>query len=128
MSAQQATVEEPYSISSRLRLSKAYQALGYPDLAAGDAYKALILVDEVLDEGEYHDEALEAARTDVISERMTGLNLKDEEKNSSLEDDDILTWAQTRWSRSAYVNHRGFAVLSSRKLTFTVMIYSSVAY
>ncbi|KAI4690792.1 uncharacterized protein J4E88_002265 [Alternaria novae-zelandiae] len=102
VSAQQATVEEPYSISSRLRLSKAYQALGYPDLAAGDAYKALILVDEVLDEGEYHDEALEAARTDVISERMTELGMKDEEKNSSLVDDDILTWAQTRWSRSAH--------------------------
>lgn len=123
MSAQQATVEEPYSISSRLRLSKAYQALGYPDLAAGDAYKALILVDEVLDEGEYHDEALEAARTDVISERMTELDMKDEEKNSSLVDDDILTWAQTRWSRSAYVNCPMLDELSSGKLIFTVMIY-----
>ncbi|KAH6878176.1 hypothetical protein BKA58DRAFT_90111 [Alternaria rosae] len=102
VSSQEATLEEPYSISSRLRLAKAYKALGYPDLAAGDAYKALILVDEVLDEGEYHDEALEAARTDVISERMTGLELEDQEKTSSLEDDDILTWAQTRWSKSAH--------------------------
>jgi hypothetical protein len=99
---QQATTEEPYSILCRLRLAKAYQALGYPDLAAGDAYKALILVDEVVDQGEYHDEALDAARTDVISERMTNLDLDDETKTSSLQDDEILTWAQTHWSKSAY--------------------------
>lgn len=68
-------------------------------------------MDEVLDEGEYHDEALEAARTDFVSERMTELDLKDEEKGSSLEDDDILTWTQMCWSKSAYVNSHGFIVL-----------------
>jgi len=101
---QETTVEEPYSISCRLRLAKAYQVLGYPDLAAGDAYKALMLVDEVVQEGEYHDEALQAAWADVISERMADLNISDETRTSPLKEEDILIWAQTRWSKSAYVS------------------------
>jgi hypothetical protein len=101
---QETMVEEPYSISCRLRLAKAYRALGYPDLAVGDAYKALMLVDEVVQEGEYHDEALQAAWADVISERMADLNIADEMRIAPLKEDDILTWAQTRWSKSAYVS------------------------
>jgi hypothetical protein len=125
---QQSTLEEPYSIASRLQLAKAYKALGYPDLAAGDAYKALILVDEVVDEGEYHEEALEAARTDVVSERMAGLDLGVETKTSSLQDDEILTWAQTRWSKSAYVRSCRVDALLTWKLIYSGMIYSSAAY
>jgi hypothetical protein len=102
---QQTTLEEPYSILHRLKLAKAYKDLGYPDLAAGDAYKALILVDEVVDAGEYYDEALEAARTDFISERMAALTANTETEGPSTQDDEITTCAQTRWSKSAYVSN-----------------------
>jgi hypothetical protein len=51
-----------YNIDNRLGLAAAYEYLGYPDLAAGEAYKALLLIDEALDEdAEFHDEAIEAA-------------------------------------------------------------------
>jgi hypothetical protein len=63
----QRTTEQPYSIVHRLELAKAYQILGYPDLAAGDAYKALMLVDEVREEGEYHEAAIEAAVADFTA-------------------------------------------------------------
>ncbi|KAF1942164.1 hypothetical protein EJ02DRAFT_180962 [Clathrospora elynae] len=99
---QQSTLIEPYSIVHRLKLARAYKNLGYPDLAAGDAYKALILVDEVVDEGEYYDQALEAARTDFISERMATLSVKTDEDAASTEDEEIVTWAQISWSKSAY--------------------------
>jgi hypothetical protein len=59
--------DQPYSISLRLKLAATYRNLGYPDLAAGDAYKALLLVDEVLEEGEYHEKALNSANSDASS-------------------------------------------------------------
>jgi hypothetical protein len=99
------TPDEPYSISHRLRLAKAYKKLGYPDLAAGDAYKALILVDEIVEEGEYYDEALEAARADFVSERMATLEIDNEKEVASTQDDEVLTRAQTQWSNSAYVSN-----------------------
>lgn len=100
---QQQTPEQPYSIVHRLNLAKAYRNLGYPDLAIGDAYKALLLVDEVAEEGEYHDEALEAANTDYLSVGIAGLtidpatDLQDEESCRST------VWAQKHLSRTAYV-------------------------
>jgi glycine betaine/choline ABC-type transport system substrate-binding protein len=58
-------VDNPYSVAARLDLAKAYQAQSYPDLAAGEAYIALLLVDECLGKtGEYEDEACEAAAKD----------------------------------------------------------------
>ncbi|KAI1340515.1 hypothetical protein F5Y15DRAFT_414841 [Xylariaceae sp. FL0016] len=51
----------PYSLVLYLKRAFVYAELGYPDLAAGDAYRALLLTDEVRDEGfEYHARALEA--------------------------------------------------------------------
>ena len=45
----------PYSIQLYLEQSSIYQRLGYPDLAAGAAYKALLLSDSVNDDcDEYH--------------------------------------------------------------------------
>lgn len=56
---------KPYSISSRLDLAKAYREHEYPDLAVGEAYIALLLVDECVGEsGEFEDEAVEAAIAD----------------------------------------------------------------
>lgn len=86
----------------RINLAKAYRSLGYPDLAIGDAYKALLLVDEVVEEGEYHEEALEAANTDYLSERVRGLNLEAGDDAGS-EEEKVVSWAQEHLSRTAYV-------------------------
>ncbi|KAF1975508.1 hypothetical protein BU23DRAFT_530036 [Bimuria novae-zelandiae CBS 107.79] len=89
---QKGTADRPYSIRHRLALANAYSSLGYPDLAAGDAYKALLLVDEVGEEGEYHDNALEAAVDDYQEQR--GLADSDTEK--------VILWAKSCWLKDAY--------------------------
>ncbi|KAH7041206.1 uncharacterized protein B0I36DRAFT_234903 [Microdochium trichocladiopsis] len=54
-------LESPYDAILYLRRAVVYTNLGYPDLAAGDAYKALLLTDEVSDDSfEYHEQACEA--------------------------------------------------------------------
>ena len=54
-------IESPYNARLYLARARCYQDLGFPDLAAGDAYKALLLTDEAQDDsGEYHGQALEA--------------------------------------------------------------------
>lgn len=53
--------DSPYDVYTYLRRASCYERLGFPDLAAGDAYRALLLTDEVQDEsGEYHEQAVEA--------------------------------------------------------------------
>ena len=49
----------PYSAGRYLERAICHESLSYPDLAAGDAYRALLLADEILDEeGEYHKQAV----------------------------------------------------------------------
>ncbi len=56
-------LDSPYDSILYLKRAVVYTHLSYPDLAAGDAYKALLLTDEVRDEGfEYHTQALEALK------------------------------------------------------------------
>lgn len=51
----------PYDLVLYLERAVVHSELGYPDLAAGDAYRALLLTDEVATEGfEYHEQAFEA--------------------------------------------------------------------
>ncbi len=53
--------EDPYHCDPYIQRAVCYEKLGYPDLAAGDAYRALLLTDEILDEsGEWHELAIEA--------------------------------------------------------------------
>ncbi|KAK0748652.1 hypothetical protein B0T21DRAFT_398692 [Apiosordaria backusii] len=53
----------PYDLILYLERAVVYSDLAYPDLAAGDAYRSLLLADEVRDESfEYHEQALEALR------------------------------------------------------------------
>ena len=110
----------PYCIDLRIKLARSYQLLGYPDLAAGESYKALLLIDEVVDEaGEYHENALEAARGLIkhfsgherteravdhseISERLQ--SSKDDHTSLidvEVEDDEAALWAKTCWSKAA---------------------------
>lgn len=100
---QRQTPEQPYSIVHRLNLAKAYKSLGYPDLAIGDAYKALLLVDEVTEEGEYHEEALEAANADFLSEGAANLSIDPADAAQNEGVDKAVTWAQKHLSRTAYV-------------------------
>ncbi len=52
--------ETPYDCGCYLQRALCYERLGFPDLAAGDAYRALLLTDELQDEsGEYHEQAVE---------------------------------------------------------------------
>lgn len=62
----QSLSDTPYSIQLRLSLAESYDALGYPDLAACESYRAILLIDEVLDDsGEYHELALEVATEEL---------------------------------------------------------------
>ncbi|KAJ4409602.1 hypothetical protein N0V91_002523 [Didymella pomorum] len=76
--------------------------LGYPDLAVGDAYKALLLVDEVAEEGEYHEEAVEAANADYLSEKVAGLDIDAGNNAATEQDDKVIFWAQNDLSRTAH--------------------------
>lgn len=50
----------PYCIDTYISIARKYSCLGYPDLAAGAAYKALLLADAVCDAADdYHDLALD---------------------------------------------------------------------
>lgn len=101
---QQQTPEQPYSILHRLALATAYKSLGYPDLAAGDAYKALLLVDEVIEETEYHDEAMEAAEIDYLSNAMAHLGAETGAHEPPSTEDKILSWVRSDCLRKAYVS------------------------
>lgn len=81
---QQSDVDEnPYSIAARLKLSKTYQDYGYADLAVGEAYIALLLVDECLGEsGEFEDEACEAAVGDYAKVVVCSSSDEDEARDS----------------------------------------------
>ncbi|KAK4114127.1 hypothetical protein N656DRAFT_706047 [Canariomyces notabilis] len=58
-----ALAASPYDLILYLERAVVYSHLAYPDLAAGDAYRALLLADEVRDESfEYHERAREALR------------------------------------------------------------------
>jgi len=56
----------PYSTVRRLTLGQYYIHAGYPDLAAGEAYLSLLLLDEIDNESaEWHEQAVHAATMDL---------------------------------------------------------------
>ncbi|EON69535.1 hypothetical protein W97_08795 [Coniosporium apollinis CBS 100218] len=112
------SAEKPYSISNHLALAEAYANLGYPDLCAGEAYKALLLVDELSDEsGEYHELVVEAAEADIRQAKDGARPLAEQslqiEANAPVvnEDDgvtdalaqDAMAFAEKQWSGTAYI-------------------------
>ncbi|TPX12038.1 uncharacterized protein E0L32_007153 [Thyridium curvatum] len=57
----EALAASPYDLILYLERALVYSDLAYPDLAAGDAYRSLLLTDEVRDEDfEYHQQAVDA--------------------------------------------------------------------
>jgi hypothetical protein len=114
--------EDAYSIVLRLKLAIAYRNLGYPDLAVGEAYKALLLTDEVAEEGEFHHEALSAAKSDISSTRAIAFANEVRQEYAAidhtkccctqtdkpptdpeeLDDNEAMSWAKSCWSKTAY--------------------------
>ncbi|KAE9976284.1 hypothetical protein EG328_002693 [Venturia inaequalis] len=91
-------LDKPYSIEARLSLAREYAVLGYPDLSAGEAYMALLLIDEVRDEcGEYHVEALSAAQEDLRADA-----LEEVEAEAEVEEQQVMEWAQGRVECETY--------------------------
>lgn len=70
----------PYDLILYLQRASIHTVLGYPDLAAGDSYRALILCDEISNASfEYHDQAwntLSDHCTDGIPGFLQGQNIK----------------------------------------------------
>ncbi len=66
----------PYDCNPYIQRAVCHDKLGYPDLAAGDAYRALLLTDEVLDEsGEWHELAVEAVESSARKvDKVLGTN------------------------------------------------------
>lgn len=53
--------DSPYNLILYLQRAVVYSNLGYPDLAASDAYRALLLTDEIRNDGfEFHEQAVES--------------------------------------------------------------------
>ncbi|CAI6336106.1 unnamed protein product [Periconia digitata] len=104
---QKTTSDRPYSIIHRLNLAKSYLGLGYPELAASDAYKALLLVDEVSEEAEFHEKALEAALADLETCTKSawihhdGCTCESAAKDADNEQS-VYGCATTCWLRAAY--------------------------
>ncbi|KAF2142052.1 uncharacterized protein K452DRAFT_358520 [Aplosporella prunicola CBS 121167] len=115
----------PYSISCRLQVAELYRALGYPDLAAGEAYRVLLLVDEVLDDsGEYHDQALETAIEELssksailreeyaaaqtaqypdVAKQLASCKVAEETSHMEASEDEVTMWTETLWAKAAYI-------------------------
>ncbi|KOS17074.1 N-lysine methyltransferase SMYD2 [Escovopsis weberi] len=65
----------PYDLILYLERAVVYSNLGYPDLAAGDAYRALLLTDEIADDSfEYHIQALESLQRHALEQAPEVLN------------------------------------------------------
>jgi hypothetical protein len=61
--------KEPYCSPAHIYLAIQYGRLGYPDLAAGSTYKALLLKDAIDEPSEeYHDQAIESMQVIVESQ------------------------------------------------------------
>lgn len=72
--------DSPYECGCYLKRALCHELLGFPDLAAGDAYRALLLTDDVQDvSGEYHDQAIEAIEK---SQERNGQRYAEENEHS----------------------------------------------
>lgn len=88
----------PYDLVAYLERAATHTDLGYPDLAAGDAYRALLLTDEVRDESfEYHEQASETLK-DRCSEGVPAILRGSDDLSGEVEfiaiDDDQITLKQ----------------------------------
>jgi len=72
-----ALFELPYNLILYIERAIVHSHLGYPDLAAGDAYRALLLTDEVRDVSfEYHERASESLRPYTLDDPASNQKLE----------------------------------------------------
>lgn len=92
-------------------LARLYLELAYPDLAAGSAYKALLLSDAARDEcDEYHDQATEALGLRVLLESGGDeVTVKVVEEDGGARDEDGMT--EKRADRDASHERRYATIL-----------------
>ncbi|KAK3686886.1 hypothetical protein LTR37_019370 [Vermiconidia calcicola] len=102
--AQNLLLENPYCLPLYVFSAQCYHWLGFPDLAAGEAYKALLLSDAIQDESdEYHEHAVDAL-TSVITFLPA-----DEKRHVSIaglndsHDRDVIVSNARQWLTSLYL-------------------------
>ncbi|KAL1406461.1 hypothetical protein Q8F55_008160 [Vanrija albida] len=110
--------DSPYDPVAYLERAEVYAALAYPDLSAGDAYRALLLADEVQNEGaEFHDDAREALEAYAelgvpsVLELEPGLDDLALDNDSDAEADADLSPAVARLARLA--SRRAYQLLAA---------------
>ena len=99
----------PYRIDYRLNLAQAYGQSQYPDLAAGEAYLALLLIDEARDEsGEYHEYTSTATKHAILADYSNSDNLEREKPLGPSKQydkvtitEDVLSTKLNAWSSNA---------------------------
>lgn len=106
--------EDPYGAPLYLARCEVYNRLRYPDLSAMDAYKVLLIVDELTDESsEFHEEAYASAcshlaslpleiRRKHVEDNETARACLVDGKNPPVEEDEVQAWAQNVLARQAY--------------------------
>ena len=98
--------EHPYNIDLYLRIAKAYVEVGYPDLAIGSAYKALLLIDAINNEDEFCDEAIEYRHQNILENAEILAHLypefmlrnKDQLVDVDVSDIEVLVWTKGLFS------------------------------
>ncbi|TAQ85898.1 hypothetical protein B7494_g5789 [Chlorociboria aeruginascens] len=117
---QQLTIQllhAPYDLVLYLQRADVHAHLGYPDLAAGDSYRALLLCEEIRDEGfEYHELAVEALRSHCAGETPAVLRhpgTPSVDLSSAVEDIDLNGNEDTKVAQLTYrASVRCFQILS----------------
>jgi len=108
--------QHPYDLILYLQRAIIYIDLAYQDLAAGDAYRALLLADDILDEGaEYHKQASDALEAHLTDSLPAVLQYGALGTPPAMDSDDEMETegigARTRWlARLASI--RSFQILS----------------
>jgi hypothetical protein len=105
--------QNPYRLMPRLELARLYEKLEYHDLAVGESYRAILLIDEILDEtGEYHASALEAAMVEHRQNGLSTISTQQSDADASgsgeieeiLEVEDTCSWVRKGHLLTAYVS------------------------
>jgi hypothetical protein len=96
--------KEAYCSPVYIYLAGLYERLGYPDLAAGSAYKALLLKDAIDEPAEeYHDQATESMQVVVESQpKEKRKRLLDSQTNDVSNDEDAQMTEVQLWMHYHY--------------------------
>ncbi|KAL8767974.1 MAG: hypothetical protein Q9209_005645 [Squamulea sp. 1 TL-2023] len=88
----QQLIGRPYSCITYIVRASCYGKLGYPDLAIGDAYRALLITDEIENESfEYHEQALQSYVEDVADgDPLEGLFVEPTQEEINYENQEAL--------------------------------------